>query len=98
MKKNRSWIPFLCLLLAVLLCFSMGISRLSQDYREVSSQQLEKAVRQTAVACYGAEGFYPPNIAYMVEHYGLRYDTARFTVHYELFASNVMPDITVVEK
>lgn len=96
--KKKPFLIFLCVFLVVLLCFSLSLRRLSQDYRQVSSQQLEEAVRQTAVACYGAEGAYPPNVAYMVQHYSLRYDEEQFTVHYELFASNVMPEITVVEK
>ena len=61
-------------------------------------QQLEDALRRTAVACYAVEGFYPPDVDYMVQHYGLQYDEDSYRVHYEIFASNLMPEITVVEK
>ena len=50
------------------------------------------------MACYAAEGFYPPDVAYMQAHYGLRFDESRFAVRYEIFASNLMPDITVLDK
>ena len=50
------------------------------------------------MACYAAEGFYPPDVAYMQEHYGLQLDNNRFTVRYVLQASNLMPDITVLDK
>lgn len=86
------------LVLAVLLVFSLALSRLEQGRQEAGKQQLEDALRRTAAACYAAEGFYPPNVAYMVQHYGLQYDADAYRVHYEIFASNLMPEITVVEK
>ena len=60
-------------------------------------QQLEEALRRTAVSCFAAEGAYPPSVQYMQQHYGLQYDQTRFTVRYGVFASNLMPDITVLE-
>jgi hypothetical protein len=84
--------------LAMLLLFGLALARLEQGRKTVGKQQLEEALRRTAVACYGAEGFYPPNVDYMVEHYGLQYDEEAYWIHYERFASNLMPEITVVEK
>ena len=92
--KKRS----VLLLIAALLCFSVALSRLGQGSREAGRKQLEESLRRTAVACYAAEGFYPPDVAYMTTHYGLRYDEQLYLVHYEVFASNLMPDITVVER
>ena len=92
--KKRS----ILLLLAVLLCFLMAISRLEQGANAEGKQQLEDALRRTAVACYASEGFYPPDVDYMVQHYGLQYDEDAYRVHYEIFASNLMPEITVVER
>ncbi len=92
--KKRSVI----LALAVLLCFLIAVSRLEQGREAEGRQQLEEALRRTAVACYAAEGFYPPSVDYMVQHYGLQYDEDAYRVHYELFASNLMPEITVVER
>ena len=86
------------LLAAVLVCFLIALSRLGQGSREAGRQQLEETLRRTAVACYAAEGFYPPDVAYMTENYGLRYDADAYMIHYTIFASNLMPDITVVER
>lgn len=83
---------------AVLLCFLLAVGRLDRDRGAEGKQQLEEALRHTAAACYSAEGFYPPDVAYMVHHYGLQYDERAYRVHYEIFASNLMPEITVVEK
>ena len=86
------------LLAAALVCFLIALSRLGQGSREAGRQQLEETLRRTAVACYAAEGFYPPDVAYMTENYGLRYDADAYMIHYTIFASNLMPDITVVER
>ncbi len=59
--------------------------------------QLEKALKRAIVECYALEGAYPPDIAYMENHYGIVIDGARFTVHYEAFAENIMPDFKVIE-
>ena len=92
--KKRS----ILLVLIVLLVFSLALSRLEQGRQEAGKQQLEDALRRTAAACYAAEGFYPPSVAYMVAHYGLQYDADAYRVHYEVFASNLMPEITVLLK
>ena len=57
--------------------------------------RMEDAVRQAAVACYAAEGSYPDTLDYLVERYGLQLDR-RYAVHYDVFASNLAPDVTVV--
>lgn len=85
------------LVLAALLCVLAGVSRLESGRQALGRDRLEEALRRTAVSCYACEGAYPPSVAYMQEHYGLQYDSAAYTVRYELFASNLMPDITVLE-
>ena len=92
--KKRSVI----LAVAVLLCFLLAVKQLEQGIDVQGKQQLENALRRTAVACYASEGFYPPDVAYMVKHYGLQYDEDAYRVHYEIFASNLMPVITVVKR
>lgn len=92
--KKRS----VLLVIVVLVCFLLAVNRLQQGTGEQGRQQLEDALRRAAVTCYASEGFYPPDVEYMVQHYGLQYDTQNFLVHYEVFASNLMPEITVVEK
>lgn len=83
---------------AALVWFGISVERLSMDRQAEGRQLLEDALRRTAVACYAAEGFYPPSVTYMEEHYRLQYDRDSYVIHYELVASNLMPDITVLEK
>lgn len=97
MRKHIKKSAVFALLLSVLLVFALTVSRLDRNRHQEGLCQLEQTVRQTAVACYAAEGFYPPDIAYMQNHYGLHYDETEYRIHYEIFASNLMPDITVLE-
>ena len=85
------------LCITVLLLFLFSLSRLEAARQGQGRQQLEDAVRRSAVACYAAEGIYPPNLEYLEEHYGIQVDRERYTVMYEIFASNLMPDVTVLE-
>lgn len=68
------------------------------DSGDAARQRLEDTVRRTAVSCYAAEGFYPPSVDYMEANWGLQYEKNRFVIRYEVFASNLMPQITVLEK
>lgn len=82
----------------LILCFLSGISNLTRGHSQEDKRRLEDVLRQSAVACYAAEGFYPPNLAYLEKHYGVQIDKQHYTVHYTAIAKNLMPDITVLEK
>ena len=62
----------------------------------VRLRQMEQAVRRSAVACYAAEGSYPPDLDHLREHYGLQVNEKRYLVDYTVFAENLMPEITVL--
>ena len=86
------------LAVAVLLVFLTSLSNLEQGRSEEDKRQLEDALRRASVACYAAEGIYPPDLDYLREHYGIQIDETRYMVVYDVFASNLMPDITVLEQ
>ena len=71
--------------LCVLLCFFTALSNLNSNQGEEGRARLEESVRRSAVACYAAEGIYPPSLEYLQEHYGLQIDEERYTVFYEVF-------------
>ena len=85
-------------ILAAVLCLFTAVSELQTGREQEAQRQLEDTLRRAAVACYAAEGIYPPDISYLEEHYGIQIDKDRFAVYYDVFASNLMPDITVIEK
>ena len=82
---------------AALLMFAAALSSLDRGRAEEDMRQLEETLRRSCVACYAAEGAYPPDVDYLKEHYGLQIDERRYTVRYMAFAENLMPDITVLE-
>lgn len=84
---------FLCLLLFL----AVGIGNVSSASDEESRQLLTDAVLRATVQCYAIEGLYPPNVQYLEDNYGVVYDHDRFIVHYEVFAGNILPDITVID-
>jgi len=84
------------LLACVLLYFLSALSNLNSDQALEDKEQLETALTRAAVACYAVEGMYPPSLEYLVEHYGIQINEELYTVKYEIFASNLVPDITVL--
>lgn len=94
LEKALLWLALLALVLAL---FFHGLKNVTEEVSEQGRTKLEDAVRRAAVACYAAEGAYPPDVTYMIEHYGLSVDESRYIVHYDIFAENLMPDITVLD-
>ena len=84
--------------LLLLLWFFTALGNLASGQGEEGREQLELALRRAAVACYAAEGVYPPTLDYLTQHYGVQIQSERYAVFYDVFAENLMPDITVVEK
>ena len=82
---------------AVLVCFFTGLGKLEEGQGEEGRSRLEESLRRAAVACYAAEGIYPPTLDYLEKGYGIQIDRSRYGVFYDIFAENLMPDITVVE-
>ena len=88
---------FFAAIAAGVLCFALALENLETGRRSQGRQQLEDALHRAALACYAQEGFYPPSLDYIREHYALRYDPRVYIVHYTCIGSNLMPDITVLE-
>ncbi len=99
-KRKFPWGQVLaaCTVLALLLWFFAALGSLESAQQSLGRTRLEDALRQASVACYAQEGFYPPNLDYLCQHYGIQVDAARYTVFYEVVAENLMPSITVLEK
>jgi len=83
-------------LFALLWMFSAA-ETVRRDSADEGCRQLELALRRAAVACYASEGIYPPTLEYLTQHYGVQIED-EYIVHYDAFASNLMPEITVLEK
>lgn len=76
--------------------FVSGSMSFSGKARAEGDITLRNAIARATVQCYAIEGRYPPSVEYLEEHYGIQIDRRRYNVFYEGFASNIMPDITVI--
>ena len=65
---------------------------------EESFNILSEAIIRSAVQCYAIEGFYPPDIEYLENNYGLLVDHDKYVVSYSIFASNIIPEVEVFLK
>lgn len=85
------------IIVAIFATLFISFKNFSVDASDKGAQQLERSIRRSVMACYAAEGVYPTDISYLVDHYGLQIDDSRFIVRYDIFAENIMPDITVIK-
>lgn len=84
---------------AVLIAGATGlISRISGVSSEAEHKLVVDAVQASALTCFAVEGGYPQSLQYLKDNYGLTYDSERFMVVYNAFASNILPDIRVLER
>ena len=84
--------------LAVIAIIVMGLRETEISSRAEGLRLLEESLARAVVQCYAVEGNYPGSVAYIEKHYGVYIDRTRYAVHYEIFASNILPDITVLER
>ncbi len=81
-------------IVAVFVLLSMRSFGQQHEGRKVG--QVRDAVLSYIAQCYALEGAYPPNLQYLEDNYGLIMDTGRYIYHYDMFASNMFPDVKVL--
>ena len=88
----------LLLFIAVFLMTLYGFQNTAESSAQEQLRLTEESLRRAVVSCYALEGRYPADLAYLKEQYGLQLNEEKYIVHYEIFAENIMPDITVIER
>lgn len=68
-------------------------ANISQDIRRI-----EESIQKAAMECYAIEGYFPEDLAYLEEEYGLIYNKKEYSIMYRVDGSNLMPDIYVYRK
>lgn len=99
-KQKKQWgIPLSAGVFTLMVLIFWGVvTDLEQDTRQRQRQELEEALHRGIVACYALEGRYPESLTYLKEHYPLHYNEEQFFVDYTVQGSNLMPDITIIER
>lgn len=78
--------------------FSTGFYSINKNNISQQKESLEKALKRGILQCYALEGRYPDTLQHLIDDYGIVYNQKLFEVKYEAIASNIMPNVTVLEK
>ena len=76
--------------------FLGGVKSAETNSASEEKRVLEESINKAVVSCYALEGAYPDSIEHLEENYGLVYDKDKYRIMYSVFASNLMPEISVV--
>jgi hypothetical protein len=74
-----------------------GFSETATANAEEQRRMLHDNIMRAVVSCYAVEGSYPESMDYLKNNYGIAIDSDKFVVHYNVFASNIMPDFDILE-
>ena len=100
-KTRGSWVPVvlgLAVFAVLALLIIQGVGRASSVSNREELDLAQRAVRQAAVSCYAMEGAYPATFQELKDRSGIAVNEEKYAVFYEIFASNIMPEITVTER
>jgi hypothetical protein len=86
------------ILIMLIVYFYMAVDNAHKKSDEEGHRILSDAIIRSAVQCYAIEGFYPPDIEYLENNYGLLVDHDKYFVSYRVFASNIIPEVDVFIK
>lgn len=100
--RSKSHVPGILasflILGSVLALFLYSVNTIHCRTREDRLSALSDAIRRASVQCYAIEGRYPPSVEYLEDHYGIIINHDYYNVFYDGWASNIMPEITVLPK
>ena len=99
MKKQG--LTQISLLITVLIIAAIGIAvffiigDFAGSYTNNRTDEVRSTIISYVAQCYALEGSYPPDLEYLKNNYGLQLDSDKYIYHYELFATNIFPDVQV---
>ena len=104
MKKGKKYGSAAPLMLGVLLFAALAVwmVRGVRDAARLSDEEglrlAQEAIERAVISCYSLEGVYPATYEELKEKSGLAVDEEKYMVKYEIFASNIRPSVTVMER
>ena len=96
LQKNIILITFISVI--AICAFLFFFNQMAFRYDTETTSRTYAAIIRGVVSCYAIEGIYPPDIKYLQDHYGLQIDEDKYFIFYEVYASNIMPNIEVFLK
>ena len=106
MRKRKyglrwSWVPLalgVALFAAIAVWMARGVREAARVSDEEGLRMAQEAVERAVVSCYSLEGVYPASYEDLKAKSGLAVDEDKYIVFYEIFASNMPPSVTVLER
>jgi len=83
---------------AIITAIIIGLYKTDESSNAEGLRILEESLQRAVVMNYAIEGRYPQSLEYIEKNFGVHIDRTRFIVHYTIFASNILPSITVIER
>ena len=93
----RYWITIFSIII-IFIFIVFGFRGIDESTRQQQRESLEKALNRGVLQCYAQEGRYPESLDYLVQNYHIIYDEEAFEIKYQTVASNIVPDVTIIEK
>ena len=100
-RKYMSWIPLVlgvALFSAIAVWTVLGVRDAARMSDEEGLRLAQEAIDRAVISCYSLEGVYPASYEELKRKSGLAIDEEKYIVHYEIFASNIRPSVTVTER
>jgi len=82
---------------AILIMIIAGLRQTNQSSSAEGLLILENSIKRAVIVNYAIEGRFPESIEYIENNFGIHIDRTRYVVHYRVFASNIFPEITVIQ-
>ncbi len=98
MKNNKGLFLSLIFSLSIISTVIIGFYEVEEDIDSTEVERLESSLKDAAVHCYSIEGFYPADIDYLIDNYGVVVDFKEFNIYYATIGSNILPEIEVFRK
>lgn len=98
LQKALTYIIPLVLFAAMLTWFVLALSSAGESTNRNELAAVRSTVENGITMCYAIEGAYPESLEYLVENYGVIYDSQKYIVYYDRFAANIRPTVSVLER
>jgi competence protein ComGC len=98
-KMGLSFVAMIVCLLVIAIVALIAFSTMADygsSYQDKRLSEVRDSVLSSIAQCYALEGCYPPDLEYLEDNYGLIMDRSHYIYHYEMFASNIFPDVKVL--
>ncbi len=96
--RNTSVLMSATVFVAVFVVFVVGVNGAAASQQGEALRVAKDSISRAVISYYAINGNYPESYEALKSAYNLRINEEKYAVFYDIFASNIMPDITVIER